>query len=177
MGSVVTPISSERGSEIFGYFSSSETAESEVVACVEALDLPMRLVAPGLDPALRARFEAAGHVIEDRPIAASDIAARSRMMLTAGQHGTTCMGMAMGLPMVAMPQHQEQQSNARGAEKVGSSLTVLREERTAEALRAAIHECYHSAAMSDAAMGYGVSLPRNSRAEMTQAIRARFEGI
>jgi UDP:flavonoid glycosyltransferase YjiC (YdhE family) len=88
------------------------------------LKVPARLYVANADAAMLARFRATGAIVEERPVAPSDIARRSRVLVHAGNHGTMCLGIRAGIPQVSVPQQLEQMFNARRLERAGAGRTV-----------------------------------------------------
>ncbi len=107
------------GDEIFVYFSTAETAYAPLVEALCGLDLPVRAYLPGADAQLLDRLVQAGVMVELAPVPVDQIAARSRLMLNAGQHGSLCMGLGLGIPQLTLPQHLEHLYHARRAFDLG----------------------------------------------------------
>ncbi|MET0360297.1 MAG: nucleotide disphospho-sugar-binding domain-containing protein, partial [Sphingobium sp.] len=135
------------GDELFVYFSTTEMQDEGVVQALTILDLPVRAFCPGITPDLAVRLAAAGIKLEDRPVPVEQIAARSRLMLHSGQHGILCLGLAAGLPQVAIPQHLEQLYHARRYAEAGTGHVVAIGDRAPERLRDTIRTAYADAGM------------------------------
>jgi hypothetical protein len=138
---VATP-SVQRGDEVFIYFSTTELADDDIVEAVCTLGLPVRAYCPAVTPHTGARLAASGVTLEHRPVPVELIARRSRMIVHAGQHGILCLGLAAGLPQIAIPQHLEQLYHARRCEAAGTGRTMTLENRTAAKLRMTIRDTY-----------------------------------
>jgi UDP:flavonoid glycosyltransferase YjiC (YdhE family) len=108
------------GEEIFVYFSTQETQYAPLVDALCDLDLPLRAFLPGVDPAIAHRLAQSGVTVETGPVPIELIAARSRMLLNSGQHGTLCMGLGLGLPQLAFPQHLEHEYHGQRAADLGA---------------------------------------------------------
>lgn len=104
------------GDEVFVYFSTHEHNEPAIMAAIAALGLPTRAVVTEASDEQREVLAQAGVVVETAPLPHAEIAARSRMIIHAGQHGAVCLGLALGLPQVAFPCMSEQSENARRIE-------------------------------------------------------------
>lgn len=113
------PLPLASGEEIFVYFSTRELEYTQIVDALCQIDLPTRAYLPGVAPELAARLSASGVITEAEPVPMVEIARRSRIMLHAGQHGSLCMAMGMGLPQLAFPQHFEHLFHARRAQDLG----------------------------------------------------------
>lgn len=136
------PRSSGNGEEVFVYFSTAETAYAPLVDALCALALPVRAYIPGAEPALLARLAQVGVMVETAPVSADLIAARSRLMLNAGQHGTLCMGLGLGLPQLTFPQHLEHQYHAQRASEFGAVDIVPYRAWPADRIVEAVHGLY-----------------------------------
>lgn len=130
------------GDEVFAYFSTSEATEQALIAALCQLGLPVRLFMPGLEAELAGRLAASGVHIEHAPLAPAEIARRARIMVHAGQHGSLCMALGMGLPQIALPQQLEQQFHAWRAEMSGTVHVLSRAMRAPDAIVAAIRAAY-----------------------------------
>ena len=138
-------LSEEPGDEVFVYFSTKEFDTPSVVEALERLPLPRRGFLPAAPAEVARRLAASGMVIEPAPVPVNDINRRSRMILNAGQHGIVCQGLYSGLPQVALPQHLEQMSNARRAQKAGCVRVIGPEHWETEGVIARILAAYNDA--------------------------------
>jgi UDP:flavonoid glycosyltransferase YjiC (YdhE family) len=133
------------GDEIFGYFSTDEPRDDVLLEALRRLGPLLRLHMPGLKPEQAAVLAAAGVKVERAPLPLHEIAARSRFCLNAGQHGTLCMAMAMGLPQFAIPRHLEHAYHADKARQLGCVAVVSRFERDPDIIVARIMASYEDA--------------------------------
>ena len=152
------------GEGIFVYISTAEGAEPAILDAIASIDLPMRVVMPHAEPDQGSRLAARGVAVEREPLSHRAIAERSRMMVHAGQHGVTCLGLALGLPQVALPNHSEQVANAIRVEAMGSLLRLDRPRCDGAAIAAAIRRVYADTGMA-----------RRAR-ELAQALRPDLVG-
>lgn len=162
------------GDEIFLYFSTSELQDAAVVEAITTLGLPVRAFCPNLAPDMAAKLRAGGVMLEPRPVPVDLIAARSRLMVHSGQHGILSLGLAAGLPHVAIPQHLEQLFHARRCEEAGVATVMTRQNRSAEQLRTAIHHGYHSDAMRQTARTLAKALEPQFRVDAQAVIQKRI---
>lgn len=124
---------------VFAYLSTSELNETAILEAFARLARPTRLVAPGITPEARARLEAnPALVLERAPLGHAEIAACARIIVCAGQSGISSLAVLTGVPMLALPMHQEQANNARGAAQLDSVRWRDRPGRSAEAILADI---------------------------------------
>ena len=118
-----------QGDEIFGYFSTDEPRDEALLEALRRLGPLLRLHLPGLSAEQVATLEASGVKVERGPLPLADIAARTRLCLNAGQHGTLSMAMAMGLPQFAIPRHLEHAYHAHKGRDLGCVDVITRHER------------------------------------------------
>jgi hypothetical protein len=165
------------GDEIFVYFSTAELHDPDVVEAIASLALPVRAFCPGIAPEIAQRFKSAGIIIEPAPVPHDLIAKRSRLMVHAGQHGIVCLGLAAGLPQVAIPQHLEHLYLARRCEGFGTGRVATLENRSSAALLATIEETYADRAMSFRAAQVAASLRDQCSIDSVSVIRQRLLAI
>lgn len=137
--------------EIFVYFSTTEGSNPAIVEALSDLGVPVRIFAPALEAEASQRLEASGVTVERAPVPPSAICRKSRLVVNSAQHGTLCLGLAAGIPSVALPQQLEQQYNALAGAKRGVVRQVAKDEQTSERLRSIILESYHDRAMQKTA--------------------------
>jgi hypothetical protein len=162
------------GDEIFIYFSTTELQDAGVIEAVTTLGLPVRAFCPGIAPDLAARFVAAGVRLESRPVPVEQIAERSRMIVHSGQHGILCLGLASGLPQVAIPQHLEQLYHARRCEEAGAGRVVNKADRAPDRLRSIIRETYDDLEIRQRAIHTAHRLREQFAVDPATMIRARL---
>lgn len=143
----LSQVAAGAGDELFVYFSTTELEHPAVAEALAGLDMPVRAFCPGIDDAMAARLRAGGVMLEDAPVPVDLIAARSRLMLHSGQHGIVSLGLAAGIPQIAIPQHLEHLYHARRAESQGVCTVATLEDRQCERLRAMIADAYEAPAM------------------------------
>lgn len=136
------------GDEVFVYLSGKEATEPAIGEALCSLDLPLRVVMPEIDPDLADRLDARGVFVEPAPLPHELIAQRSRMIVHAGQHGATCLGLALGLPQVALPGHSEQLANAGRIAAMGALVQLVRPRDDHRAIAATIQQAYADASMA-----------------------------
>ncbi|KKB08719.1 glycosyltransferase [Devosia chinhatensis] len=164
----------ERGDEVFVYFSTRERDDPVLMDVLAGLDLPTRLFMPNIDPDLAARLQSSGIMLETRPVPVEQIASRSRIMVHAGQHGSLCMALGMGLPQVAFPQHLEHLYHARRAQELGTVSLFERHERDGEAIRQAVHAAYKDTTRADRAYALSGALASELFGDISALVRARL---
>lgn len=131
-----------QGDEVFCYFSTQELDNPALIEALATLGLPLRIVLPDVGLDVRQDLQAGGAIIEPGAISHAQIARRSRVMVHAGQHGSLCLGLGLGLPQIAVPQLLEQLTHAERAAKFGTVQIVRRKEQDAAVFREAIRAAY-----------------------------------
>ncbi len=165
------------GDEVFVYFSTRETGYPPLVDALRALGLPTRAYLPGAHPSIAARLESSGIRIETKPVPVELIAARSRIFLNAGQHGSLCMGLGLGLPQLAFPQHLEHEYHARRVASLGVLDMVPYREWTAEQIKTAVQALYRDDARLDLARQLADALYPNLFGAIPALVRDRVEPL
>lgn len=150
---VMTPLSGGSGDEIFIYFSGFELAEPAIRDALCQLPFKACLVAPGLTPDLAERLTENPRLsIAPALLPHEEIIRRSRMVVCAGQAGTLALAVLAGVPVVALPMHHEQMSNAlRAAEGLSFVRALPKAMRSAEAIVKSITELWERPAVAAAA--------------------------
>ncbi len=179
----ISPLTAASGDEVFIYFSTSEMEDDAVVEAVSQLRMPRRGYLPAPPPGVAEKLAASGMILEAGPLPVAQIAARSRLVLNAGQHGIMSLALYAGVPQVCLPQHQEQMWHARAAERKGVARVVPKQGLVAEALIAAIEDSYADDAMFDRARHLADTLkaalpgdPDAMTAAMLRPMTARLRG-
>jgi UDP:flavonoid glycosyltransferase YjiC (YdhE family) len=162
------------GDEIFVYFSTAETAYAPLVDALCAVGLPIRAYLPGADPAIAERLAAAGVMLETRPVAVEQIAARSRITLNAGQHGSLCMGLGLGLQQLSFPQHLEHEFHTRRAAALDAADIVPFRAWSASRIVDAIRALYHDRARQSRTRDLARALYPDLFGDIGTLVRARL---
>jgi len=170
------PRATGRGDRVFAYLSTTEFQEPGIVEALRRLPLPVTMFAPGLPEADAAALRAANPRlrISKAPLPVAEIVASARLILNAGQAGTAALAMLAGIPMLALPQHNEHAANARGAVALGGHRLLYRPERSAEAIQSALLAMWEDSALSAAAQRVAGRLraqtPRGALEETREAL-------
>ncbi|MBE2278522.1 MAG: hypothetical protein IAE87_19770 [Rhodobacteraceae bacterium] len=159
------------GEEVFVYVSTAAGRNPAVLDLLADLPLPRRGYIPGLAADQAARLAASGMVLSDRPLPLEEIAARARLFVNLGQHGTLIMGALMGVPQVALTQHLEHLFHARRLEAQGCCLVRRPHQIRHEEVRAAILAAHGDAGMSARARRLAATLRADQPADV-RALRA-----
>lgn len=173
------PRSTGEGTTIFAYLTLDQLAEPGMAATLATLDLPMRLVVPGLPPEQAAGLAAANPrlTVAATPLPPDEIARIARLILCQGQAGTAALAVLAGVPMLALPQHNEQACNARGAAATGAHRMLLPGARGPQALAATLRQMWQDAGLGlrarDLAATLRPAFPEDAQTVITRAL-ARF---
>ena len=166
----VAPAPGPGGDEVFIYFSTRELSEPDVVAALCDLPYPRRAYLPNALPEMADRLAAAGIIIETKPLSAAAIAARSRIVLHAAQHGIICLAGLAGLPQVGLPQHLEQFFHGTRAAARGVLQQLRKPDRSKAAVLDLVAGAYDDAAMAKAARDLAAELrpqmPKDPKADL-----------
>jgi hypothetical protein len=162
------------GDEIFIYFSTSERDDPALMQAIAGLGVPTRLFMPGIADDLAQSLASAGVMIERAPVPLPDIGRRSRLMLHAGQHGSLCMALGMGLVQIAFPQHLEHLYHARRAAELGAVDVIERNAMDAAGIRATILAAYHDRDRQAAARALSVRLQPGLFGDIHALVRQRI---
>lgn len=147
------PLSTGGGDTIFTYLSTNELDEPAIAEALARTPLPVTLVAPGIDTGRAAALGAANPrlTLAQAPLEQAEIVRRARVILCAGQAGTAALAILSGIPMLALPQHNEQACNARGAAGLGTNRMLMRPARSAGAICAALESLWEDGMLSERA--------------------------
>ena len=172
-----TPEPAGDGDEVFIYFSTSEKSDPGLMEAIGSLGVPVRAFIPGIDDGLAADLARRGVRVERSAVPVELIAERSRLMINAAQHGTLCLGLAAGLPQVAVPQQREQLYNAEAAEWRGVLVNVGKEDRSAERFRSIVLDAYEDAALARRARDMAEELRPHFQQNRRKLIRRRIAAV
>ena len=110
--------------EIFVYYYQAVGPTSLLWDALEMTQLPIRVYVPRLDPQEISALQQRNFVVERHPIAWSDIALRSRMVLSHGGSGFVSSALAHGIPQVIAYYDVEKLLIARAVGELGLGLHV-----------------------------------------------------
>jgi hypothetical protein len=172
-----TPEPASGGNEIFIYFSTSEKSDPGLMEAIGNLGVPVRAFIPGIDDQVAGGLTRRGVHVERSAVPVDLVAKRSRLVINAAQHGTLCLGLAAGLPQVAVPQQREQLYNAEAAERRGVLVNVGKGDRGAERFRQIVLDAYEDAAMARRARDLADELRPYFQANQRKLIRRRLAAV
>lgn len=170
--SPLSPLSPDSGSELFIYFSRRELDDQALVEAVERLPVPRRGFFPGASSETLDQLRKAGVIVETGPLPMSEIAARARLVLSAGQHGLQCMTALAGLPHVAVPQHLEQVFHCRRSEARGGTRHVPLGVQTQGSIKDAVLDAWSDTSLRKTARAVAVELRASYPADPMSTLAA-----
>lgn len=159
------------GNEIFVYLSNVISDPDYMLDALDELGAPVRLFVPWLDPARVAAIRSRGVLVEDKLLHPDDIARRTRLMVLYGQPGTMALGLASGIPQVALPQHIEQIVHAERAALKGGVRVVRREGLDRDGFITAIRAAYADGNLLAAAQAGAPAIRREMDIDVDGMIR------
>lgn len=165
------------GDEIFIYFSTSEKSDPGLMEAIGSLGVPVRAFIPGIEDRAADHLTRRGVIVERSAVPVDLIARRSRLMVNAAQHGTLCLGIAAGLPQVAVPQQREQVYNAEAAERRGVLVNVEKRDRDAERFRSIVLDAYEDAGLARRAGDLAEELRPHFQQNQRKLIRRRIAAV
>jgi len=113
-----------------------------------------RLFAAGAPASILAIARQGSAIIEEKPVSPGEIARRARVLVHAGNHGMSCLGIRAGLPQVTIGEAPEHIFDGRQLAAQGIGLTVEPRRRTVPNIKAAIAEAWESVEMAARAVAY-----------------------
>lgn len=173
----VAATSGAEGDEVFCYFSTTELNDESVLDAICTLGLPTRAFCPGLAPEQASRLKASGVHLESAPVPVDLIVRRSRIMIHSGQHGILSLGLAAGVPQIAIPQHLEHLYHARRCEAQGCAKVVTKSNRSAIAVRNIIRDSYEDTAFHRAAAQTALRIRPQFAIDPVALIRERIRPL
>ena len=176
IGGTVEPAAG--GEEIFVYFSTIEHSNPALMEAIGSLgEAPVRAFIPLIGDEAAEELGRRGVIVEREPVPVDLVAQRSRLIVNAAQHGTVCMGLAAGLPQVAVPQQPEQQYNAQAVESRGVLISIDKEVTDAGRFRSAILGAYEDAAMARRARDLADEVRPHFEVNRRKLIRRRIAAV
>ncbi len=145
-------LSDGTGDVLFAYLPPQQVRNRTILATLQQLDLPTLLVSPLLDDATHAQLCRNPHLeVRRTPLPQPEIVRRARMILCAGQGGTTALSVLAAIPYLALPYDHEKENNALGAARLPSCRIIAKAERSPERILATLHEMWSDPTLHDAA--------------------------
>jgi hypothetical protein len=165
------------GEEVFVYLSTTDRHEPAILTAVATLDLPTRVVIAGnpLPSVTVARWRKA--MVEERPLPPAEIVRRARVLVHAGNHGISCLGLRGGVPQVTLSDQYEHVFDGRRIAAAGAGIILERRQWTVPAIHKAIHEAWADTAMAGRARSLATSLAPQFAGDPGEMTADRIEAI
>jgi UDP:flavonoid glycosyltransferase YjiC (YdhE family) len=138
--------------EAFVYLSTSDRFDPVILTAIATLDLPRRVMvaANAALPVGIMRWRNA--TIQEQPLPPGEIARRARVLVHAGNHGISCLGLRAGLPQVTLCGQPEHVYDGRQIAGAGAGLTVEYERWSVPVIQNAIRTAWSSAQIAERAV-------------------------
>src|SRR5439155_6518549 len=93
--------------DVFVYLSTLDRFDPVILTAIASLKLPVRAVIAGNPAAAVALTRSRGARVETMPLSPDEIARTARVVVHAGNHGMTCLGLRLGIPQVTLSEQAE----------------------------------------------------------------------
>ena len=160
----------EPGDEVFAYLSTSDRYDAVLLSALMTCPLKVRAYLPQIEPAMATLLASRGVMVEPEPVPPALIAARSRVLLHAGNHGMVAMGLKAGLPQVCVPQQLEQYFSALQLQRVGAGVVIEKAERNVPVVHQALQRAFDEPAMKRCAMEQAHAMARDFADDQQEAL-------
>lgn len=117
---------------VFAYLQPHATRFAMAMQALADCGARVLVVAPGATAADQARWGTPRLRLCTRPLDMSATLPAARLAVTHGNHGTTALALAHGVPVLALPEHLEHTCNARGLQQAGAGALVGKQSTLAE---------------------------------------------
>lgn len=150
--------------EAFIYLSTSDRFDPVIITAIATLDLPRRVMIAANAPLPVGIMRWRNVVLQEQPMPAGEIARRARVLVHAGNHGMSCLGLRAGLPQVTLSGQPEHIYDGRQIAQMGGGLTVEFEHWSVPRIHQAIRTAWSNPQMTERA------------AAVAQELADEFEG-
>jgi hypothetical protein len=139
------------GDEVFVYGPSQISADAPLWQGLAASRLPVRVFVPDVPASYRAKLSGMGLRAESAPLPFSQIARRSRLLVSYSSHGFVCSGLVCGIPQVVCPVDLEKALVAQAVVKLGVAGVAAPGQIRPAAFGSSLRDLYHDASLAAAA--------------------------
>lgn len=147
-----------RREEVFVYLSTTDRFEPVILAAIATLKLPTRVVLAGNPAAAVKLTQWRGAKVENQPVPPREIARSARVLVHAGNHGLSCLGLRIGIPHVTLAEQAEHIFDGQRIAEAGAGINVVRRAWTVPTIHAAIQEVWENQSFNDRAEAMATSL-------------------
>jgi len=137
-----------RREELFVYLSTSDRVNPVILTAIASLRVPTRVFVADNLPMAVAVVGRRSAVVESSPRLPVEIARTARVIVHAGNHGMSCLGVRAGLPQVTVSSQMEHRFNGRMLAQAGIGIPVELQRWTVPNIRAAIERAWDDEAMA-----------------------------
>ena len=138
--------------EAFVYLSTSDRFDPVIITAIATLDVPRRVMIAANASLPVGIMRARGVTLEEQPMPAGEIARRARVLVHAGNHGMSCLGLRAGLPQVTLSGQPEHVYDGRQIAQMGAGLMVEYEHWSVPTIHQAIRTAWSSPQMTERAV-------------------------
>ena len=139
------------GDEVFVYGPSQLSADAVLWQGLAASRLPVRVFVPDVPTSYRAKLSDMGLMVESAPLPFTEIARRSRLLVSYASHGFVCSGLVCGIPQVVCPVDLEKALIAQAVVRLGVAGVAAPGQIRAAAFGSSLRDLYHDASLAAAA--------------------------
>ena len=163
--------------DVFVYLSTTDRFEPVILTAIASLRLPIRAVLAGNPAAAVALTQSRGARVETQPLTPNEIARTARVVVHAGNHGLTCLGLRAGIPQVTLSEQAEHIYNGRRVAEAGAGINLERTRWTVPAIQTAIRDVWDGKRYVDGAAQLAQTLVPNFAGEPGALTAERIDRI
>jgi UDP:flavonoid glycosyltransferase YjiC (YdhE family) len=133
---------------LFVYLSTFDRYNPVILTAIANMRMPTRVFVAENLPMAVAVVGRRGAVVESQPRPPAEIARTARVLVHAGNHGMSCLGVRAGLPQVTVSSQMEHRFDGRMLAQAGIGISVELQRWTVPNIRAAIEQAWEDEAMA-----------------------------
>lgn len=163
--------------EVFVYLSTWDRFDPVILTAIATLDLPKRVVVAANAALTVGLMNWKRTRVQDKPLPPAEIVRRSRLLVHAGNHGMSCLGLRAGIPQVTLSGQAEHTYDGRQLAAAGVGATIERNHWSVPAIQNVIREAWSNAQMAERAAALARELASQFRDDPGEATADRVEAI
>lgn len=163
--------------EVFVYLSTWDRFDPVILTAIATLDLPKRVVVAanaGLTVGLMSWKRT---TVQDQPLPPGEIVRHSRLLVHAGNHGMSCLGLRAGIPQVTLSAQPEHVYDGRQLAAAGVGAVIERNHWSVPTIQKVIREAWSNTPMAERAAALAQELAPQFRNDPGEATADRVEAI